>query len=233
MSTAYARAISSMAAFGHGNARWKVSPRKPGIPDLHLEDTLRFSGYNKRRADRVIGRQVQLSEEAKPLGRHRPPWLHPNVGYERNPFTRAYTFFYEGNNTIDERLARIWSKDAHILAEKKERIERERRAYLSRSRGNAELTYPHAIPLGPRLDPTWQQPSSLQYTPASGTSANAGTNVLSTSGMLGVTHLMSRVDYDRTKTGSLRRKGLGLSKIPTRSSGANVSGNLKMADLEK
>ena len=40
------------------------------------------------------------------------------------------------------------------------------------------MGYPHGIPNGPALDPRWQRPSSLQYTPASGTSTT-GANVLS------------------------------------------------------
>jgi hypothetical protein len=208
-----------MASFSRDRSKkkpraWRNSPRKAGIPGIGLREHLTLLG--KRDPGEIVSKQVHLSEEAVITGRNRPEWLHPDVDYERNPFTRAYTYFYEGQNTLDERLARQWSKAAHVLAEKRARVKRENRAYLKRQRGNADLAYPHAVPDGHSLDPTWQHSSSLQYTPASGTAA-IGANMLSVNAERGVQHLMAKIGHSRrAQTGQASRRASGGVARPSR-----------------
>ena len=177
-----------MASF----TRWKNSPCKPGIPEFTYDDHIRMISKKKwsgntslpsrslKNADAKISiaKDNDRSNSESKLRYQRPNWLHHAIRYERDPFTRAFAYFYEGRTTIDERVAKVWSTEAHKHAEKRARVRREHRAHLKRSHGHADLGYPHGIPNGPALDPRWQRPSSLQYTPASGTSTT-GANVLS------------------------------------------------------
>ena len=144
--------------------RWKNSPRKPGIPELTYDDHVRMIS-KKKWSGATAKDENDTATAGKPGARmyRRPEWLHPSIGYTRDPFTRSFKYLYEGRDTIDERVAKVWSKEAHDLEEKRARVRREHRAHLKRAHGHADLRFPHAIPDGPALDPNWQSSSSLQY----------------------------------------------------------------------
>ena len=198
--------------------RWKNSPRKPGIPELTYDDHVRM--ISKKKWSGASAKDENDTATARKPGARmyrRPEWLHPSIGYTRDPFTRSFKYLYEGRDTIDERVAKVWSKEAHDLEEKRARVRREHRAHLKRAHGHADLRFPHAIPDGPALDPNWQSSSSLQYTPASGTSTS-GANVL------------SRVTA-RNVDAVLARIGIGKSRNASRSKDKNRSSHFHVSDL--
>ena len=182
--------------------RWKNSPRKPGIPDLTYDDHVRMIS-KKKYSGASAKDESDTATAHKPGARmyRRPEWLHPSIEFTRDPFTRSFKYLYEGRDTIDERVAKVWSKEAHDLEEKRARVRREHRAHLKRAHGHADLRFPHAIPDGPALDPNWQVSSSLQYTPASGTSTS-GANVLSRVTARNVDAVLARIGIGKSRNAS-------------------------------
>ena len=182
--------------------RWKNSPRKPGIPDLTYDDHVRMISKKK-----WSGASAEDESDTATAGKRgtrtyrRPEWLHPSIAFTRDPFTRSFKYLYQGRDTIDERVAKGWSKEAQDLEEKRARVRREHRAHLKRAHGHADLRFPHAIPDGPALDPNWQTSSSLQYTPASGTSTS-GANVLSRVTARNVDAVLARIGIGKSRNKS-------------------------------
>jgi hypothetical protein len=209
-------------------ARWKNSPCKPGIPELTYDDHVRMISKkpwqgqpwspSTTEKEGTPSKRNNLNKNQKTSRYDRPEWLHHAIRYERDPFTRSFVYFYEERTTIDERVAKIWSTEAHQLEQKRARVRREHRAHLKRPHGHADLNLPHGLPEGPTLDPTWQHPSSLQYTPASGTST-AGANVLSRITEKRVDAVLQRIGIigKKTQNSQLRkynkniRRGIGIN----------------------